>query len=176
MATYQVKGASSLVGVSASSIRAWCGTFAEFLSATANPGPDQPRVFTEQDVGVFQRIQELRTIHNLTYEQISDRLRKEGTAQLQPFIDATAQPPAPAPAPQQPTVTQESPQAQLTAVELFQGIMSHTTALQARMDAIQARVDAQEKDRAGRVTLFAVGVLVGLFVAAILIGAAWLMK
>lgn len=31
----------------------------------------------EQDVGVFQRIQELRTVHNLTYDQIADRLRKE---------------------------------------------------------------------------------------------------
>lgn len=89
MATYQVKSASSIVGVSASSIRAWCATFAEFLSTTANPGPDQPRVFTEQDVGVFQRIQELRTVHNLTYDQISERLRKEDIGQLQPFFEIT---------------------------------------------------------------------------------------
>lgn len=176
MATYQVKSASSLVGVSASSIRAWCGTFSEFLSPTANPGPDQPRVFTEQDVGVFQRIQELRTVHNLTYDQIADRLRKEGTAQLQPFIDATAQPLAPAIAPQTTTSPQEGPQQPQGMIELYQGIIGHTTALQARMDALTQRIDSQEKDRTGRVTLFAVGVLVGLLVAGILIGSAWLMK
>ena len=176
MATYQVKGASALVGVSASSIRAWCGTFSEFLSATANPGADQPRVFTEQDVGVFQRIQELRTVHNLTYDQIADRLRKEGTAQLQPFIDATAQPPAPAPAPQQPTVTQESPQQAPAMIELYTAVITHQSAITARLDALQQRIDSQEKDRTGRVTLLALGFVAGLLVAGILIGAAWLMK
>lgn len=56
------------------------------------------------------------------------------------------------------------------------GIIGHTTALQASLDSLRQRVDSQEKDRTGRVTLFAVGVLVGLLVAAILIGAVWLMK
>lgn len=176
MATYQVKSASSIVGVSASSIRAWCGTFSEFLSATANPGPDQPRVFSERDVGVFQRIQELRTVHNLTYDQISERLRKEGTAQLQPFIDATAQPLAPATAPQTTTSPQESPQQPQGMIELYQGIIGHTTAIQAHIDSLQARVDAQDRDRTGRVTLLALGFVAGLLVAAILIGAAWLLK
>lgn len=176
MATYQVKSASGIVGVSASSIRAWCATFSEFLSATANPCPDQPRVFTDRDIGVFQRIQELRTVHNLTYEQISDRLRNEDIGQLQPFIDATAQPTAPATAPQLPTSPQDSPQAPQTAIEMYVGMVGHISTLQAHIDSLQARVDAQEKDRASRVTLFAVGVLAGLLVAAILIGAAWLMK
>ena len=169
MATYQVKGASALVGVSASSIRAWCGTFSEFLSATANPGPDQPRVFTEQDVGVFQRIQELRTVHNLTYDQITDRLRKEDIGQLQPFIDAPAQPTAPATAPQPPTASQESQQAPQTSIDLYKGIIGHISSLQTHIDSLQARVDDQEKDRTGRVTLLALGFVAGLLVAAILI-------
>lgn len=176
MATYQVKSASSLVGVSASSIRAWCSTFAEFLSATANPGSDQPRVFTDHDIGVFQRIQELRTVHNLTYEQIADRLRKDGTAQLQPYVDATAQPTAPHTAPQLPTSHQEAPQQPQTAIEMYVGMIGHLSSLQTHIDGLQQRIDSQEKDRTGRVTLFAVGVLVGLLVAAILIGAVWLMK
>jgi len=61
-------------------------------------------------------------------------------------------------------------------IELYTAVITHQSAITARLDALQQRIDSQEKDRTGRVTLFAGGVLVGLLVAAILIGAAWLMK
>lgn len=61
-------------------------------------------------------------------------------------------------------------------IELYTGIIGHTTALQASLDSLQQRIDSQEKDRASRVTLLALGFVAGLLVAAILIGGAWLMK
>lgn len=177
MATYQVKSASGIVGVSASSIRAWCATFAEFLSATANPGPDQQRVFTDRDIGVFQRIVELRSSEKLGNDQIKERLRTDGIDTLTPYIDLAIAPPIP----QQTTVApstspQEGPQQAPAMIELYTGVIGHISQLQAHVDGLQQRIDAQEKDRTSRVTLFAVGVLVGLLVAGILIGGAWLMK
>ena len=133
-------------------------------------------MFTDRDIGVFQRIQELRTVHNLTYDQISDRLRKEDIGQLQPYVDATAQPTAPATAPQTTTSHQEGPQQPVTTIELYTGIIGHISSVQAHIDSLQARVDAQEKDRTSRVTLLALGFVAGLLVAAILLGGAWLMK
>ena len=175
--TYLVKEVSTITGSSPATVRSWCGTFAEFLSATATPPEGQQRVFTERDLAIFQRIADLRSSEKLGNDAIIDRLRKEGTADLQPYVDLAIAPPIP---PQQPVAAhqaaQDSPQAPQTAIELYTGIIGHISQLQAHVDGLQQRIDAQEKDRTGRVTLFAVGVLVGLLVAGILIGGAWLMK
>lgn len=175
--TYLVKEISTITGSSPATVRSWCGTFAEFLSPTATPAGGQQRVFTENDLAIFQRIADLRSAERLGNDAIIDRLRSEGTADLQPYVDLAIAPNSPP----QPTVTapashQDGPQQPQTAIDLYQGIIGHTTALQASLDSLRQRVDSQEKDRTGRVTLFAVGVLVGLLVAAILIGAAWLLK
>ena len=134
-------------------------------------------MFTEKDLAIFQRIADLRASEKLGNEQIKERLRTDGIDTLTPYIDlATAQPLAPATAPQTTTSPQESPQQPQGMIELYQGIIGHTTAIQAHIDSLQARVDAQDRDRTGRVTLLALGFVAGLLVAAILIGAAWLMK
>lgn len=170
----QVKQAAATVGCSASSIRAWCATFSEFLSPTANPGPDRPRLFTDQDIAIFQRIQELRTHERLSFDEITERLRREDLSALQPYIDAPTANLQQSTTPQ-PTVTPpEPPQQPTQAIELYSAILGHTAALQARMDALQAQQDSQAKQQVGRVTLFAVGVLVGLAVALIVVGVIWL--
>ena len=175
--TYLVKEISTITGSSPATVRSWCGTFAEFLSPTATPAGGQQRVFTEKDLAIFQRIADLRSSEKLGNDQIKERLRKEGIDTLTPYIDLAIAPPI---SPQQPVTApashQEGPQQPVTAIDLYTGIIGHLSSLQTHIDGLQQRIDSQEKDRTGRVTLFAVGVLVGLLVAAILIGAVWLMK
>lgn len=175
--TYLVKEISTITGSSPATVRSWCATFAEFLSATATPPEGQQRVFTERDLAIFQRIADLRSSEKLGNDAIIDRLRKEGTADLQPYVDLAIAPPIP---PQQPVTApqaaQEGPQQPQTAIDLYTGIIGHTTAIQAHIDSLQQRIDAQDRDRTGRVTLLALGFVAGLLVAAILIGAAWLLK
>ena len=175
--TYLVKEVSTITGSSPATVRSWCGTFAEFLSATATPPEGQQRVFTEKDLAIFQRIADLRSSEKLGNEQIKERLRKDGIDTLTPYIDLAIAPPIPPQTTVAPSTSpQDSPQPPQTAIDLYTGMIGHISSLQANIDGLQARIDSQEKDRTGRVTLLALGFVAGLLVAAILIGGAWLMK
>ena len=171
--TYLVKEVSTITGSSPATVRSWCATFAEFLSPTATPPEGQQRVFTEKDLAVFQRIVELRSTEKLGNDAIKERLRTEDISQLQPYIDLVIDNSI---APQPPPTVQEGPQAPQTAIDLYTGIIGHISSLQTHIDNLQARVDGQDNDRSSRVTQLALGFVAGLLVAAILIGAAWLMK
>ena len=175
--TYLVKEISTITGSSPATVRSWCSTFAEFLSATATPPEGQQRVFTEKDLAIFQRIADLRSSEKLGNDQIKERLRKAGIDTLTPYIDLAIAPSSPP----QTTVTahqaaQDSPQQPQTAIELYPAIIGHISSVQAHIDSLQQRIDSQEKDRTSRVTLLALGFVAGLLVAAILLGGAWLMK
>lgn len=182
--SYQVKEISTITGSSVATIRSWSSTFAEFLSATANPEEGQPRIFTAKDLAVIQRIVELRNQERLGYDAIKERLRREGTINIEPYIDLPVEASIhPSTSPQTPVATIESHQtpseghtALQTAIELYTNALSSQQAIVTRLDALQQRVDAQDKDKNSRITLLALGFVAGLLVAAILVGVAWLMK
>ena len=178
--TYLVKEISTITGSSPATIRSWCATFAEFLSATATPPEGQQRVFTEKDLAIFQRIADLRSTEKIGNDAIKERLRTEDITQLQPYIDLATAPSSP---PQQPvtiaappTNAQESQQQPQAMIELYTAVISHQSAITARIDALQQQIDSQARDSKSRLSLLALGFVAGLLVAGILIGAAWLMK
>lgn len=162
------KAASTLVGVSVSSLRNYCATFKDFLSAEATPPSGVERRLSDRDVAILQRVAELRS-QGMTTDDIKAALQTEDTTDLQPYVDVA--PVAPALQPVAPT---ESPQTGQNPIEIYAATLQAIGALQARMDALQAQQDSQAQAATGRVTLFAVGVLVGLVLALIVVGVLWL--
>lgn len=169
MPTYHTPAAAAaIVGVSVSSMRNWCATFADYLSEGARPPAGTERKLIAQDIAILQRVKELRA-QGMTTDEIKATLSTEDTSALQPYVDVV--PVSPALRTVDPT---ESPQQGPQSIELYATVLQSVGALQARMDALQAQQDSQAQAATGRVTLFAVGVLVGLAVALIVVGVLWL--
>lgn len=63
-----------LVDKNSNTLRGWTEEFGEFLSATANPAPGQPRRYTARDLHVLTAVREYRANH-LSYDEIRERLR-----------------------------------------------------------------------------------------------------
>lgn len=163
---YTPTAAAALVGISTSTLRNYCTAFKVFLSPEASPAPGHERKLSDLDIAILQRVKELRA-QGMDTAGIVATLQTEDASTLQPYVDSTTTPQA--------TVTPpEPPQQPTQAIELYSAILGHTAALQARMDALQAQQDSQAKQQVGRITLFAVGVLVGLAVALIVVGVIWL--
>lgn len=168
---YRPTEAAAVVQISPSSLRVWCSTFSEFLSPSANPGAGAERVLSPRDIAILQRVKELRDT-GATYAAISEMLRNEDTGALQPHIDL--QPTvtvldAPETHLQAPTAPQPAPQ----AIELYTAVLQANAAIQSRLDSLQQQVDSQRQQGASRVTLFFVGLLIGLLIAVLIVGVLW---
>lgn len=171
---YTPTAAAAMIGISVSSLRNYCSQFKELLSADASPPAGVERRLTPADVATLQRVKELRGQGMAPADIVAtlqSRLQTEDTATLQPYIDSTTTDLKPAQA--QPTAQELAP-ATTQAIELYSAILSHTTALQSRMDAMQAQIDSQARAGASRFTLFVAGILIGLVVALIIVGVLWL--
>lgn len=166
---YTPTAAAALVGISTSTLRNYCTAFKVFLSPEASPAPGHERKLSDLDIAILQRVKELRA-QGMDTAGIVDTLQTEDASTLQPYVDSVTTPQATVTPPEPP----QQPPAPTQAIELYGAILGHTAALQARMDALQAQQDSQAKAATGRVTLFAVGVLVGLAVALIVVGVIWL--
>ena len=166
---YSPTQAAAMVGVSASTIRAWCKEFSDYLSDNANPQPGTDRALLPGDVAILQKVKELRE-GGAGIVDILQALTESPTEALQPYIDSAVTHPPPLP-----ITPTESPQQGPQAIELYATVLQSVGALQARMDALQAQQDSQAQAATGRVTLFAVGVLVGLVLALIVVGVLWLL-
>ena len=165
-AHYTPTAAAALVGVSVSSLRNWCRDFADNLSEGASPPTGTERKLTAQDIAILQRVKDLRG-QGMTTDDIKAALQTEDVTALQPpYIDVQ---PTAALQPTPPVKAAEGPQ----PIELYATVLQSVGALQARMDALQAQQDSQARAATGRVTLFAVGVLVGLVLALIVVGVLW---
>ncbi len=70
----EVSARLSLVDKNNNTLRSWTEEFKEFLSATANPPPGQPRRYTRRDVEVLTAVRDYRTNH-LSYDEVRERLR-----------------------------------------------------------------------------------------------------
>ena len=163
---YTPTAAAAVIGISVSSLRNYCSQFKGLLSPDASPPAGVERRLTPADVATLQRIKELRgqgMAPAAIVATLQASLQTEDTATLQPYIDST-------------TTDQELAPATTQAIELYSAILSHTTALQARMDAMQAQIDSQARAGASRFTLFVAGILIGLVVALIIVGVLWLSR
>lgn len=171
---YRPTEAAAIVQISPSSLRVWCGTFSQFLSPSANPGAGSERLLTSKDIAILQRVKELRDT-GATYAAISETLRNEDTGALQPHIDL------------QPTVTViEAPEAHLEAptapqpapqaIELYTAMLQTNAAIQTRLDNLQQQIDNQQRAGAGRVTLFLIGLLIGLLISVLIVGVLWVLN
>lgn len=159
---YTPTAAAGIVGISVSSLRNWCATFADHLSPDAHPAPGHERKLSAQDVAILQRVKDLRG-QGMETAAIKTALQTEDTTALQPFIEAVAAPLAPTP-----------PETPPQATEALRVVV----AMNERIQAIEQRIEERDKENASRLTLFALGVLTGvlLVVAALLLvyAGAWL--
>lgn len=171
---YTPTAAAAMIGISVSTLRNYCSQFKELLSPDAAPPAGTERRLTPADVATLQRVKELRgqgMAPAAIVATLQASLQTEDASTLQPYIDSTTTDFQPAQA--QPTA-QELVPATTQAIELYSAILTHTTALQSRMDAMQAQIDSQARAGASRFTLFVAGILIGLVVALIIVGVLWL--
>lgn len=158
---YRPTEAAALIQISPSSLRSWCGTFAQFLSPGANPGANVERLLNDRDIAILQRVKELRDQH-ISYADITARLQNEGTEALQPYIDLQ---------PDTPTATPtEAPTALPSdlALQIMSGIDQ-------RFNALQTRIEAQESKNASRLTHLAFGFIAGVLVCVFVLLVFWLL-
>ena len=152
MPTYSPTAAAAMVGVSLSTLRNWCKEFAGNLSEGASPPAGTERKLTAQDIAILQRVKDLRSVGMATGE-IKDTLQTEGTTTLQPYVDVAPVTPA-----LQPVESPESPQSNDTALQVV-------ALVNEQMTAIQARIDAMQKQQTTTISAFMMGVIVGLLLA-----------
>lgn len=166
---YRPTEAAAIVQISPSTLHMWCATFSQFLSPSANPGAGAERLLSPRDIAILQRVKKLRDA-NTAYAAISEMLRSGDIGDLQPYIDA--QPLQPEAITEAPIAPQFSPQ----AIELYTTMLQTNASIQARLDNLQQQIDSQQSASAGRVTLFVVGVLIGLLIAVLIVGVLWVLN
>lgn len=161
---YTPTEAAGVIGISPNSLRNWCATFKEHLSEGATPAPGIDRILTDKDVGILQRVKEMRAEHR-TYEFIKNELATMPVeTDLAPYIDATIEP-ATSPEPlQAPTVA-------TLPLELVQALQSLADD---RYSALQQQIDAIGAAQSNRMVWFMFGLLAGLLLAIVGIVVVWL--
>lgn len=70
----EVSARLNLVDKNSNTLRGWAEEFGEFLSASANAAPGQPRRFTERDIQILTAVRDYRANH-YSYDEIRERLR-----------------------------------------------------------------------------------------------------
>ncbi len=95
---YSPSHAADMIGVSPSTVRAWCAQFQAYLSLDARPDSGKERRLTANDVAILQTVRQMRA-DGKSIQEIADHLAESPTEGLQPFVDASpitvATPPPP---------------------------------------------------------------------------------
>lgn len=71
---YRSEHVSKLYDVARQTVSVWAGEFSEYLSPTANPGKRKRRLFSQEDMEVFDLVAKLKDQH-LTNEEIHLQLK-----------------------------------------------------------------------------------------------------
>lgn len=157
---YSPTQAGAIVGVSASTIRAWCKEFGEKLSESANPAPGIDRTLLASDVAQLQKVKELRAV-GLSVADILQALSDVPTEELQPYVDSQV-----TKASIQPATPTESPQQGAFALQVASLVNEQLATMQARLDAtVNERMRAIEEQQTRAVSMFLLGLLAGLLLA-----------
>lgn len=164
---YTPTEAASIIGISPNSLRNWCATFKEHLSEGATPAPGTDRILTDKDIGILQRVKEMRAEHR-TYDYIKNELATlPAETELAPYIDVQAT--ATLPEPLQPPTVATMPSDVLQALQSL---------ADGRHDALVARIEAMEAQRRDNLQWFVFGIVTGVIlvgvVVMIVLAGAWL--
>lgn len=151
-----------MIGVSVSSLRNYCSTFAQFLSAEAAPAAGKERRLSQHDVAILQRVVELRGM-GLDTAGIVATLQGEDLAALMPYINATIEPATPT-APPQP-----APVATVGA-DVLQALQKLADD---RYDDLVRRVAEVEAKQWSLITMFVWGFLAGLICVLVVLAVLW---
>lgn len=166
-ANYSPAAAASATGQSITTIRNYCRDLSPILSAGANPGQGIERRLTGQDVAIIQRAADLRK-QGYTVADIVSTIRSEGIEAIEPYIDVE---PASAINPHQ--IEGETG---VKALQAPENGFSVVYDLSIRFDALQARIESQQRESAGRLTILALGILIGIGIAVLIILSVWVLS
>jgi len=78
-ANYPTKYTANRLNVTTNTVRNWSEQYADYLSASARPGQQSERRFTERDLTVFEYIKQLRS-EGLKEDEIKQRLSETSFA------------------------------------------------------------------------------------------------
>ena len=117
--TYNPGRAAKQVNIPISTLRLWCKTYGEFLSAGANPPPGEERRFTVADVEVLKAVAQLRN-NGMLPPDIAQRLRNNA---------ATGQ--------------QDAPESSVTGID----VSTHANASHDAIQAFLQRTDINDRLR-----------------------------
>lgn len=157
--TYNVAAAAKTVNVSASTIRGWCLSFADYLSDHTRPESGKERRFTDLDVSTLQRIKELRD-EGKSVADIGATLAAQPVTELKPFIDVAVTPLQ--------VITEPSEPLQLPEV-----LSSTLGAINERLGRLESTIEVDRKYRANYTLVFLAGVIAGLLFLVLLL-AVWI--
>ena len=133
---YNPDQASPLIGVSASTLRNWCKTYADELSEGANPPIGTERRLTQQDVAKLQQVKVWRD-------------NRMSTQEIKRLLQAAASANEPAPlivnAPQSPQTTQGARSDDLPLAIVLSSIEKRYDATDAHLATTDARLATLEK-------------------------------
>lgn len=162
---YTPTEAATVIGISPNSLRNWCASFKDHLSEGATPAPGTDRILTDRDIGILQRVKELRAEHR-TYDYIKTELATMPPGEaIEPYIDVQATV-KPVEAPQLPT----APTLHADVLMALQSLADE------RFSQLQQRVTDMETGQSDRLQWFMFGIvagilLVGVVAAIVLVGA-----
>lgn len=160
--TYNVAAAAKTVNVSASTIRGWCVSFADYLSDATRPESGKERRFTDLDVSTLQRIKELRD-EGKSVADIGATLAAEPVTELQPYLDVTVTPLQVVTEPSEPSEPLQLPE-----------VLSSTLgSINERLGRLEATAEADKAYRANYTVVFLAGVIAGLLFLVLLL-AVWI--
>jgi DNA-binding transcriptional MerR regulator len=150
---------AKLIGISVQGVRDWTKQYAPILSPTAR-GENGARLFDDTDLHTMQTIASLRQT-GLRAEEI---IRRVQDGDVPPIVDITPEPPQTSP-----TEHNENPQVAPETALALQMAQTTLSAMLARMDAMERRQEAQVSEGRTRAGMFALGVIVGVFLVLILV-------
>ncbi len=136
---YPVRATARSIGVSDSTIRKWTATYAEYLSPSATPETGKERLYTDDDVAIFNTVYILSQQGKI-HEQILEAIA--AGVQLEP--------------PDEPIETKKTPPDEPKQPDSFTGFNQALQAYQANIDTLNGKIKALEdkldSERAARLS------------------------
>ena len=155
-ATLATKQAATRLQVSPNTLRNWSEQYRDFLSATAQPGVQPERRFTEQDVTILTYIKQLRS-EGMKEPEIIERLHETTFSAVE-----VLEPPSEALQPAPISVEAPSP-----AQESLQPAPAALVALDDLRNEFRASIESLRAEQRAAWWYIAVGIVIGLGLAAV---------
>lgn len=168
--TFSPSRAAKQVGIPPNTLRAWCRTYGEFLSAQANPPTGEERQLTAGDIEVLRAVAALRA-NDLPIEAIQQRLRENLPEALQTPLQAPETPVTASPGTSLAPTAPNTPEAFLAvATQQLSDVARKVETVDDRIAQVDQRLQRVEASR-NLVLVAAVAFAAGAVVVAVI---AWL--